>query len=101
METTILILLIFLLVLAIFLGLEVFAKTPAAVRLPLLSGTNAVSGIIVLGAILTAGLAEKVGHNDLAAGIGGIAVALAVANAVGGYVLTDRLLSIFRKKEDK
>lgn len=101
METTVLILLIFLLVLAIFLGLEVFSKTPADVRLPLLSGANAVSGVIILGAILTAGLAEKVGHNDLAAGIGGLAVALAAANAVGGYVLTDRLLTIFRKKDDQ
>ena len=101
METTVLLLLIFLLVLAIFLGLEVFSKTPPDVRLPLLSGANAVSGVTVLGALLTAGLAEKIGHNDLAAAIGGLAVALAAAHATGAYLLTDRLLDIFRKKDDR
>ncbi len=101
METTILILLIFLLVLAVFLGLEVFPKTPAPARLPLLSGSNAVSGATVLGAILMAGLAEKVGNNDLAALLGGVAVALAMVNIVGGYLLTDRLLEKSRKKDGK
>jgi NAD(P) transhydrogenase subunit alpha len=101
METTILILLIFLLILAVFLGLEVFSKTPTPAQLPLLSGSNAVSGATVLGAILMAGLAEKVGNNDLAALLGGVAVALAMVNMVGGYLLTDHLLEKSRKKDGK
>ncbi|MCB0527083.1 MAG: NAD(P) transhydrogenase subunit alpha [Saprospiraceae bacterium] len=100
METTILIFLLFILVLSIFLGFEVISKVPSLLHTPLMSGSNAISGITVLGAILAAGLA-KGGNNDFAAILGGCAVGFAMINVTGGYFVTNRMLNMFKKKEKK
>ena len=91
METAVLIFLLFILVLAIFLGFEVAAKVPSSLYTPFLSGLNLVSSITVLGAILAAGLTFG-GQNDFAALLGGCAVALATACAVSAFLLNDKIL---------
>ncbi|HUK98315.1 MAG TPA: NAD(P) transhydrogenase subunit alpha [Gaiellaceae bacterium] len=84
------------LVLAIFLGFEVISKVPTLLHTPLMSGTNAIHGIVIVGAILVAGA----GHKDtLTTVIGLLAVILASANVVGGFVVTDRMLEMFKKRE--
>ncbi len=84
------------LVLAIFLGVEVISKVPTLLHTPLMSGTNAIHGIVIVGAMLVAGL----GHKDtLTTVVGLVAVVLASANVVGGFVVTDRMLEMFRKRE--
>ncbi|MBM4206319.1 MAG: NAD(P) transhydrogenase subunit alpha [Gammaproteobacteria bacterium] len=85
----------YVLMLSIFLGFELISKVPATLHTPLMSGANAVSGITVVGAILSAGSGAHVMANIL----GAIAVALAMINVVGGYVVTNRMLSMFKKKE--
>ena len=100
METTLLTSLLFILILAVFLGLELAAKTPGLLSAPV-SGPNTISGITVLGAILAAGLAKGVGNNDFAALLGGVAVALAMINIVAGFVAKDKLLDSFGKKDKK
>jgi len=84
----------FILMLAIFLGFELINKVPATLHTPLMSGANAISGIIVVGAIASAGS----GSGDAANILGAIAVALATINVVGGYWVTDRMLAMFKKK---
>ena len=86
------------LVLAIFLGFEVISKVPAMLHTPLMSGTNAIHGIVIVGAMLVAGLDHK---DTLTSVIGLIAVVLASANVVGGFVVTDRMLEMFKKREKK
>ena len=84
------------LMLAIFLGFEVISKVPTLLHTPLMSGTNAIHGIVIVGAMLVAGL----GHKDgLTVAVGLIAVILASANVVGGFVVTDRMLEMFKKRE--
>ena len=84
------------LALAIFLGVEVISKVPTLLHTPLMSGTNAIHGIVIVGAMLVAGL----GHKDtLTTVVGLVAVVLASANVVGGFVVTDRMLEMFRKRE--
>ena len=84
------------LVLAIFLGFEVISKVPTLLHTPLMSGTNAIHGIVIVGAILVAGMASP----DLLTGwVGFIAMILASANVVGGFVVTDRMLEMFKKRE--
>ena len=84
------------LALAIFLGLEVISKVPTLLHTPLMSGTNAIHGIVVVGALLIAGIAVP----DLLTGwVGFIAMILASANVVGGFVVTDRMLEMFKKRE--
>ena len=83
------------LMLAIFLGFELINKVPATLHTPLMSGANAISGITVVGAIGLAGT----GQQDLANWLGAGAVALASINVVGGYMVTDRMLAMFKKKE--
>src|SRR5215469_8437667 len=84
------------LVLAIFLGIEVISKVPTLLHTPLMSGTNAIHGIVIVGAMLVAGM----GHKDtLTTIVGLVAVVLASANVVGGFVVTDRMLEMFRKRE--
>jgi NAD(P) transhydrogenase subunit alpha len=85
----------FILMLSIFLGFELINKVPATLHTPLMSGANAISGITVEGAISLAGT----GEHDLANWQGAGAVALASINVVGGYLVTDRLLAMFKKKE--
>jgi len=99
MESTILIFLIFILVLSIFLGFEIISKVPSLLHTPLMSGSNAISGVTVVGALIAAGLAKGVGDNDVAALLGGIAIFLAMINVVGGYFVTDRMLNMFKKKK--
>jgi proton-translocating NAD(P)+ transhydrogenase subunit alpha len=83
-------------VLAIFLGFEVISKVPTLLHTPLMSGTNAIHGIVIVGAMLVAGL----GHKDtLTTVVGLVAVVLASANVVGGFVVTDRMLEMFKKRE--
>ena len=85
------------LVLAIFLGFEVISKVPTLLHTPLMSGTNAIHGIVIVGAMLVAGL----GHKDtLTTVVGLVAVVLASANVVGGFVVTDRMLEMFRKRAE-
>ena len=83
------------LVLAIFLGFEVISKVPTLLHTPLMSGTNAIHGIVIVGAMLVAGLDHK---DTLTTIVGLIAVVLASANVVGGFVVTDRMLQMFRAR---
>ncbi len=92
METFLLVLTIF--VLAMFVGLEVITKVPTILHTPLMSGSNAISGITIVGALLVAGRQES----DLGTLLGAIAVALATVNVVGGFLVTDRMLQMFKRK---
>ena len=84
------------LMLAIFLGFEVISKVPTLLHTPLMSGTNAIHGIVIVGALLVAGTADP----DLLTGwVGFIAMILASANVVGGFVVTDRMLEMFKRRE--
>jgi NAD(P) transhydrogenase subunit alpha len=83
--------------LASFIGFEVINKVPPTLHTPLMSGSNAISGISVIGAILAAG--EK--NTSLSVILGLIAVILAMVNVVGGFLVTDRMLQMFKKKEVK
>jgi NAD(P) transhydrogenase subunit alpha len=84
----------FILMLSIFLGFELINKVPATLHTPLMSGANAISGITVVGAIGLAGT----GQHDIGNWLGAGAVALATINVVGGYMVTDRMLAMFKKK---
>jgi len=81
-------------VLAIFLGFEIITKIPPTLHTPLMSGSNAISGITLVGAILAAGSE----HSTLAAVLGFLAVVLATVNVVGGFLVTNRMLAMFRRK---
>jgi NAD(P) transhydrogenase subunit alpha len=83
------------LVLAIFLGIEVISKVPTMLHTPLMSGTNAIHGIVIVAALIVAGSAQQDGLIHV---VGFVAVALAAANVVGGFVVTDRMLEMFKKK---
>jgi NAD(P) transhydrogenase subunit alpha len=85
----------FILMLAIFLGFELIAKVPATLHTPLMSGANAISGITLVGALVAAGMELS----EFASWLGAFAVALATINVVGGYLVTDRMLAMFRKKD--
>ena len=88
---------LFILILATFVGYEVISRVPSVLHTPLMSGTNAIHGIVMLGAILVAGAADStLGH-----ALGFIAVALGAANVFGGFVVTDRMLEMFRKKTEE
>ena len=82
-------------VLAIFVGFEVITKVPPMLHTPLMSGSNAISGITIVGALLAAGLE----HSLLSQILGITAVAFAALNAVGGFLVTHRMLAMFRKKD--
>jgi proton-translocating NAD(P)+ transhydrogenase subunit alpha len=83
------------LALAIFLGVEVISKVPTLLHTPLMSGTNAIHGIVIVGAILVAGTADA---DALTGWVGFVAMILAAANVVGGFVVTDRMLEMFKKR---
>ena len=85
----------FVLVLTIFLGFELISKVPSTLHTPLMSGSNAISGITLVGAIASL----QLGQSTLGIILGTAAVTLATINVVGGYVVTDRMLSMFKKKE--
>ena len=80
--------------LAIFVGYEVISKVPVILHTPLMSGTNAIHGIVLVGAILVLGSADS----TLARIVGFLAVVLGTVNVVGGFLVTDRMLQMFRKK---
>jgi len=86
----------FILVLSIFLGFELISKVPATLHTPLMSGANAISGITLAGAFLAAGSQQ----GDIATVLGTAAVAFATINVVGGYLVTDRMLSMFKSKKE-
>lgn len=88
------ILLLFIFVLAIFLGLELITKVPSQLHTPLMSGSNAISGITIVGALVVAGTSGTFGTV-----LGTLAVIFATVNVVGGYLVTDRMLAMFRSKE--
>src|SRR5579885_3203946 len=83
------------LVLAIFLGVEVISKVPTLLHTPLMSGTNAIHGIVIVGAMIVLGLPDKSAFTWV---VGFAAVVLASANVVGGLVVTDRMLEMFKRK---
>ena len=83
------------LILAIFLGIEVISKVPTLLHTPLMSGTNAIHGIVIVGAILITGANL---HSTLAQIVGFFAMVLASANVVGGFAVTDRMLEMFKGK---
>ena len=82
-------------VLAVFVGIEVINRVPATLHTPLMSGTNAIHGIVIVGAMLVMGLDHK---DTLTFVIGFAAVVLGSANVVGGFVVTDRMLEMFKRK---
>ncbi len=91
-------LLVFVFVLAIFLGVELIAKVPSQLHTPLMSGSNAISGISIVGALLA--LAVKNTNETAMIVLGTLAVALAMINVVGGYLVTDRMLGMFKQKKE-
>ncbi len=90
-------LMLYILVFAIFLGFEVISKVPTVLHTPLMSGANAISGVVVIGAIVLVRQAQPDDYLVLALGFAGLA--LAMINVVGGYAVTDRMLDMFRKKK--
>ena len=84
-------------VLSVFVGIEVISKVSSTLHTPLMSGANAIHGIILLGAILVTGTTD----NDLALVVGLIAIVLASVNMVGGFVVTDRMLQMFVRRKPK
>ena len=88
---------IFLLILMIILGFEVISRVPAVSHTPLMSGANAIHGVVIIGAIIVMGQAES--DNYLALILGFLAVILGTLNVVGGFVVTDRMLEMFKKRK--
>ncbi len=89
--------LITIVVLSIFLGIEVISNVPSVLHTPLMSGANAIHGVVIIGAIIVMG---KAGANDYTAlALGFMAVILGTLNVVGGFVVTDRMLEMFSKKK--
>ena len=86
------------LVLSIFVGFEVISKVPTLLHTPLMSGTNAIHGIILVGAIIVAGLPHQTWWVRV---VSLAAVALGTMNVVGGFVVTDRMLEMFKKRPDE
>ena len=81
-------------VLSIFLGVELITKVPAMLHTPLMSGANAISGISIVGALVVSAQVDE----GLAQWLGGLAIALAMINVVGGFMVTDRMLEMFKKR---
>ena len=92
------IMLIFVFVIAAFLGIELISKVPSQLHTPLMSGTNAISGITVVGAVSITAMAVSVG-GLLGQILGFLAIVFATINVVGGYLVTDRMLGMFKKKD--
>jgi H+-translocating NAD(P) transhydrogenase subunit alpha len=90
--------LFFIFMLSMVVGFEVISKVPSTLHTPLMSGSNAISGITIVGALIGAGTTE---NEVVRIALGTAAVALATINVVGGYLVTDRMLAMFKKKERK
>ncbi len=86
---------IFIVILSVFLGIEVISHVPAILHTPLMSGANAIHGVVIIGAIIVMGHADSTGSMIL----GFVAVVLGTLNVVGGFVVTDRMLEMFKKKK--
>lgn len=92
------ILLLFIFTLAAFLGFELISKVPSQLHTPLMSGSNAISGITIVGALIATG---GTAGSWFATILGAVAIVLATINVVGGYMVTDRMLAMFKKKGGK
>lgn len=90
---------IYIVVLMVFVGIEVIGRVPSVLHTPLMSGANAIHGVVIIGAIIVMGKAEP--GNYLALILGFLAVVLGTLNVVGGFVVTDRMLEMFKKKREK
>jgi len=90
---------IYIVILMIFVGIEVIGRVPSVLHTPLMSGANAIHGVVVIGAIIIMGKAET--DNYLALILGFLAVVLGTLNVVGGFVVTDRMLEMFKSKKRK
>jgi H+-translocating NAD(P) transhydrogenase subunit alpha len=88
---------IYIVILMIFVGIEVIGRVPSVLHTPLMSGANAIHGVVIIGAIIVMGKAES--DNYLALVMGFFAVVLGTLNVVGGFVVTDRMLEMFKKKK--
>jgi len=88
---------VYIVILFIFLGIEVIGRVPSVLHTPLMSGANAIHGVVIIGAIIVMGRVEP--NNYLALVIGFLAVVLGTLNVVGGFVVTDRILEMFKKKK--
>lgn len=90
---------LYIIILSIFVGVEVISKVPSALHTPLMSGANAIHGVVIIGAIIVMGHASP--DNIPAIVLGFLAVVLGTLNVVGGFVVTDRMLEMFKKKPGK
>ncbi len=88
---------IFIVILSIFLGIEVISNVPAVLHTPLMSGANAIHGVVIIGSIIVMGYADSF----IAISLGFLAVIFGTLNVVGGFVVTDRMLEMFSKKKQK
>ena len=88
---------IYIVILSIFLGIEVISNVPAILHTPLMSGANAIHGVVIIGAIIVMGHAKS--DDYLALALGFLAVVLGTLNVVGGFVVTNRMLEMFNKKK--
>lgn len=86
-------------ILSVFLGIEVIGRVPSVLHTPLMSGANAIHGVVIIGAIIVMGQAHA--DDYLALSLGFLAVILGTLNVVGGFVVTDRMLEMFAKKKRK
>lgn len=90
---------IYIVVLMVFVGIEVIGRVPSVLHTPLMSGANAIHGVVIIGAIIVMGKAET--NNYLALILGFLAVILGTLNVFGGFVVTDRMLEMFKGKKNK
>jgi H+-translocating NAD(P) transhydrogenase subunit alpha len=88
---------IYIVILMIFVGIEVIGRVPSVLHTPLMSGANAIHGVVVIGAIIVMGRADS--DNYFALAVGFLAVILGTLNVVGGFVVTDRMLEMFKSKK--
>jgi NAD(P) transhydrogenase subunit alpha len=88
---------IYIVILMIFVGIEIIGRVPSVLHTPLMSGANAIHGVVIIGAIIVMGQAPE--DNYLALILGFLAVVLGTLNVVGGFVVTDRMLEMFKKKK--
>lgn len=89
----------YIVILMIFVGIEIIGRVPSVLHTPLMSGANAIHGVVIIGAIIVMGRAES--DNYLALILGFLAVVLGTLNVVGGFVVTDRMLEMFKSKKKK
>jgi NAD(P) transhydrogenase subunit alpha len=88
---------LYILVFAIYLGMEIISKVPTVLHTPLMSGANAISGVVVIGAIIL--IRNTNSDNYLMLAVGMLGIALATVNVIGGFAVTDRMLNMFKKKK--